>query len=406
MALSPIDSPKPVPAAAKALPAKAKALTILNASTSSPSNASTPSSEGPQDLSEQLNEQVRRNYVTGSRLGEGTYAIVYSGHLRHDPTSLVAIKKLKVNKDYLDGLAPDAFREVRALQELSHPNIIKLYAVFSTRDQNLNIVLEHLPRGDIEGLMQNKSVSYGPADVKAWANMLAKAVWFCHENSILHRDIKGNNLLIAADGEVKLADFGLARTFSDPYRPMTYNVITRFYRPPELLYGARYYGGAVDVWSMGCVIAELVLRHFFLVSNTDIEQIDAITDVFGSCTEDVWPGVSRLDHYIPPAKDNIKRPKPMIYWKQHFGMLGDDGIEYLKSMFVLDPRKRATARQVLDHPYWTNNPKPTPKELLPQAAGGVEKMAEDLKRRGGEIEEGDGRADKVARKLNFADLKR
>jgi cyclin-dependent kinase 7 len=254
--------------------------------------------------------------------------------------------------------------------------------------------------------MQNKNVSYGPADVKAWANMLAKAVWFCHENSILHRDIKCNNLLIAADGEVKLADFGLARTFSDPYRHMTYNVITRFYRPPELLYGARHYGGAVDVWSMGCVIAELVLRNFFLVSNTDIEQIDAITSVFGSCTEDVWPGVSKMDHYIPPAKDNIKRPQPMSYWKTNFGMLGDEGIAFLRSMFVLDPRKRATARQVLEHPYWTSNPKPSKKENLPRAAGGLEKMADDLKRRGGAIEEGEGRADKVARKLNFADMRR
>ncbi|OCK74661.1 serine/threonine-protein kinase crk1 [Lepidopterella palustris CBS 459.81] len=406
MALSPLDSPKPVPNAAKTITAKAKALTLSNNAASSPStHASTPSSDGPQDLSEQLNDQVRRKYVQGGRLGEGTYAIVYSGHLVSDPSTLVAIKKIKVNAEYKDGLAMDAVREVKHLQELSHPNIIKLHAVFSTRDQNLNLVLEHLPLGDLETLWRNKDVSYGPADIKAWAGMLARAVWFCHENFVLHRDIKGNNLLIAADGSVKLADFGLARSFADPYTKMSCNVITRFYRPPELLYGTRHYGGAVDVWSMGVVIAELALREFFLPSETEIEQLDRIAEVFGSPTEENWPGVSKLDNYVPAAKENLKRPQPLMYWKQRFGMLGDEGIDLIRYMCKLDPRSRATARQVLEHPYWMAAPRPTPKEKLPRNAGGARKMAEDLKRKGGEVE-GEGRADKVARKLDFSALKR
>lgn len=405
MALSPADAPRPAPASTKAISAKAKALTILNNSSSSaPSNAPTPSNDGPQDLSEQLNAQIRQKYVQGGRLGEGTYAVVYSGHLVSDPSSLVAIKKIKVNAEYKDGLAMDAVREVKHLQELSHPNIIKLHAVFSTRDQNLNLVLEHLPLGDLETLWKNKDVSYGPADVKAWAGMLARAVWFCHENYVLHRDIKGNNLLIAADGEVKLADFGLARSFADPYRNMTCNVITRFYRPPELLYGAKHYGGAVDVWSMGIVIAELAIREFFLPSETDLEQLDRIAEVFGSPTEEVWPGVSKLEYYVAPSKEHIKRPLPLAWWKQKFGMLGDDGIDMLRTMCMLDPRKRATARQALEHPYWQAAPKPTLKQNLPRNAGGPKKVAEDSKRRGGEIEE--GRADKVARKLDFSAMKK
>lgn len=99
------------------------------------------------DLVEQMNEEEKRKYVKGKKLGEGTYANVYLGHARHDPAVLVAIKKIKVQKEYKDGLAPDAVRELKHLQELSHPNIISLLSVFSSKDQNLNLVLEYLPRG-------------------------------------------------------------------------------------------------------------------------------------------------------------------------------------------------------------------------------------------------------------------
>jgi cyclin-dependent kinase 7 len=134
-------------------------------------------------------------------------------------------------------MAPDAIRELKHLQELHHPNIISLLTVFSSKDQNLNLVLEFLPLGDLEELIKDRDgLPYGAPDMKAWMGMLCRGIWFCHENFVLHRDIKPNNLLIAADGEVKLADFGLARSFADPYRTMTTNVITRWYRPPELFY--------------------------------------------------------------------------------------------------------------------------------------------------------------------------
>ncbi|MCJ1448850.1 MAG: TFIIH complex serine/threonine-protein kinase subunit kin28, partial [Stictis urceolatum] len=113
-------------------------------------------------------------------------------------------------------------------------------AVFSSKHKNFNIVLEFLPLGDLEALIKDiDGVRYGTADIKAWMGMLGRAIWFCHENFVLHRDIKPNNLLIAADGEIKLANFGLVRSFSGPYRAMSHQVITRQYRPPELLYGVR-----------------------------------------------------------------------------------------------------------------------------------------------------------------------
>lgn len=384
---------------------KAESLAVRTNSLSITNDDKAPSESGKrQELAEKLNDETKEKYVKDKKLGEGTYAIVYLGHLKADPSSLVAIKKIKVNTEYREGLSMDAIREVKFLQELSHPNIIALHAVFSSKNQNLNLVLEFLPLGDLEMLIKDsEGIRYGTAEVKAWMGMLGRAVWFCHENFVLHRDIKPNNLLIAADGEVKLADFGLARSFSDPYRSMTYQVITRWYRPPELLFGARFYSGAVDVWSMGTVFAELILRFPFLAGNTDLHQLELICNAIGTPAEENWPGVSKLEGFVKFDKAAIVPVRGKDIYLSRFGTAGPVGVDLLMSMLALDPRKRCTARQVLEHKWWSSDPQPTAKEDLPKKGGGTEKMGDDLKRRGGEVE--DARGDRVARKLNFAGMK-
>lgn len=404
--------------------AKSKTLTVLR---SAPHTGSTPS-PGPSsandlsDLSAQLNEAEKQKWVKGQRLGEGTYAIVYKAHLRTDPTQLVAIKKIKVS-DFKDGLSMDAIREVKYLQELRHPNIISLLSVFSTKDQNLNLVMEFLPQGDLKMLIQANTVHYGVADIKAWMGMLGRAVWFCHQNFVLHRDIKPDNLLIAADGEIKLADFGLATSFKDPYHRMTSQVITSWYRPPELYFGARYYSGAVDVWSLGCVFAELVARRPFLPSEsgTDLGQIHEICRKIGTPTNENWPGVSKLEAYI--TQENAYPVRPKAFWMRPprwtkegkwddgpdsghgVAVAGEVGVDLMMKTMILDPRKRVTATEFLQHEWFKMDPKPTKKENLPRKAGGEERMGEDLKRRGGELED-NGRGDKVARKLDFGAVKK
>ena len=402
MAISPVVTYDGATSDSRVLTAtKAKSLAVRTNSLSNPQNGSHSEPEKGPELAERLDDETKQKYVKDKKLGEGTYAIVYLGHLRADPSSLLAIKKIKVNTEYRDGLSMDAIREVKHLQELSHPNIIALHAVFSSKNQNLNLVLEYLPLGDLEMLIKDsEGIRYGTAEVKAWMGMLGRAVWFCHENFVLHRDIKPNNLLIAGDGEIKLADFGLARSFSDPYRPMTCNVITRWYRPPELLYGARFYSGAVDVWSMGTVFAELILRSPFIAGNTDVHQLELICNTIGTPTEDNWPGVSKLEGYL---KYDIAAATPVRgkdFYLSRFGTIGPVGVDLLMSLLALDPRKRCTARQVLEHKWWSSYPPPTAKEDLPKKGGGPERMGEDLKRRGGEIE--GSRGDTVARKLNFS----
>ncbi|KAL2177922.1 kinase-like domain-containing protein [Thermothelomyces heterothallicus CBS 202.75] len=353
------------------------------------------------DPIEQLNEEEKRKYIKGKKLGEGTYANVYLGHSRQDPSLQVAIKKIKVQQQYQDGMAPDAVRELKYLRELRHPNIISLLSVFSSKDQNLNLVLEYLPLGDLEMLIRDVDhVRYGAGDIKAWMGMLTRAVWFCHDNYVLHRDIKPNNLLIAADGEVKLADFGLARSFADPGRRMTANVITRWYRPPELLFGARHYGGAVDIWSVGMVFAELIIRAPFLAGNTEVEQIALICKHVGTPTEENWPGVTRLREYTVPSEVVPVWGKDAYMGR--FGAVGAEGVDLLVRTLALDPKKRITAREMLEHKWWRTDPKPTRKEDLPRKSGGEEKMGADLKRRNGILDdETNSRGAKVARRLDF-----
>lgn len=412
MALSPADLARASPNRAAAI-ARSKALTSLKQanSPSVQSVQSQTSEQGqvssddvPVDLDEQRNEHERNKYVKGKKLGEGTYAIVYKGHLRSDPSNLIAIKKIKVNADFKDGLTMDAIREVKFLQELNHPNIIKLHGVFSTKDQNLNLVLEFLPLGDLEMLIKATEISYVIADIKAWMVMLSRAIYFCHSNYVLHRDIKPNNLLIAANGEVKLADFGLARSFADPYSPMTHNVVTRWYRPPELFYRARYYSGAVDVWSVGTVFAELLLRGPFLPGDSDINQLEIIIQAIGQPTEQNWPGVTKLEGYMAPEATAAQRVRTKAEWKAMFPIIDDSGLDLLMKMLMLDPRKRPTAKQVLQHPWWTELPRPSKNKDLPKKGGGEQQMGEDLKRRGGEIPEGAPK-DKVARKLDFSAMR-
>ncbi len=355
----------------------------------------------PLDLSEQMNEDEKRKYVKGKKLGEGTYANVYLGHARHDPSVLVAIKKIKVQKEYKDGLAPDAVRELKHLQELHHPNIISLLSVFSSKDQNLNLVLEYLPLGDLEMLIRDVDrVRYGAGDIKAWMGMLTRAVWFCHDNYVLHRDIKPNNLLIAADGEVKLADFGLARCFADPGYGMTANVITRWYRPPELLFNARHYSGAVDIWSVGLVFAELIIRAPSSPATSEVDQIGLICksnrDTYGG----ELAGREPLPGYTVPSEQVQVWDKSA--YMARFGAVGNEGVDLLVKTLVLDPKNRITAREMLEHKWWKVEPKPT-------AQGGA---ASEIVRRRGEgccgSQEAPGswterriRGNKVARKLDF-----
>ncbi|EJD47894.1 Pkinase-domain-containing protein [Auricularia subglabra TFB-10046 SS5] len=334
----------------------------------------------------------KERWVKDAKIGEGAYAVVYKGH---ESTSgrQVAIKKFKAGQSK-DGLDLSAIREVKCLRELHHPNVIELLDVYTTLKQNLNIVLEYLDGGDLELVIKDRSLVFLPADIKSWMAMTCRGLEFCHRNSILHRDLKPSNLLISANGELKLADFGLARPFADPYYDtLSCRVITRWYRPPELLFGCMYYSSAVDMWSVGCIFAELMLRVPFLAGDTDIDQLKTIFRALGTPTEADWPGYTKLPDYCPVGQF----PRPRL--RDLFTAATTDALNLLVHFLVYDPNKRISAKDALGHPYFFALPNPSHPSKLPK----VTKRAECVY----PLEELDGNAvAQSAAKNGEADLKR
>lgn len=290
-------------------------------------------------------------------MGEGTYAVVYEAH----DTTLnrrVAIKKIKMTT-HGTGLDISAIRELRLLRELHHPNIATLQDVYAMR-HNLVLVLDFYDV-DLEMIIKDLAVAFTPADIKSWMLMLLRGLAHCHQRLIIHRDIKPNNLLIASDGLIKIADFGLARVMDVPVEPMTSSVVTRWYRAPELLFGARYYGPGVDIWAAGCIFAELMLRTPFLVGDSDMGQLKTIFSALGTPTEQDWPGMTQLPDYVQFPK----QPAPTSLGTL-FTAAPEDALDLLSKMLLFDPSKRISAMDALAHPYFVNAPRPTAPAELPK----------------------------------------
>ncbi|KAJ2521758.1 TFIIH complex serine/threonine-protein kinase subunit kin28 [Coemansia sp. RSA 1939] len=307
-------------------------------------------------LGEEINKETESLYKKEKKLGEGTYAVVYMGH--HVKTQRkVAIKKIKLG-NMRSGLDMSAIREVKALRELRHPNVIELIDVFSHKT-NLNLVLEFLDT-DLENVIKDKSLVFMPADIKSWLMMALRGLDHCHRCWLLHRDLKPNNFLIASDGQLKLADFGLAREFGDVKRAMTSQTVTRWYRAPELLLGATNYTGSIDIWAMGCIFAELLLRTPYLPGDSDLEQLTSIFRARGTPTEDDWPGISKL----PMGFNFEKYPRPAL--GDLFHGASEDALDLMNRMLTYNPVTRITAAEALQHPYFRNFPRPTQPAKLPR----------------------------------------
>ncbi|KAL0090341.1 kinase-like domain-containing protein [Phycomyces blakesleeanus] len=341
---------------------------------------------------DEINLHTEKKYQKDLKVGEGTYAVVYRG-TQLSTGRKVAIKKIKMGQ-FKDGLDLTAIREVRYLQELRHSNVIELVDVFSHKT-NLNLVLEYLD-SDLEQVIKDKSILFMPADIKSWLLMILRGLDHCHRHFILHRDMKPNNLLLTHDGILKIADFGLAREWGDPGRQMTSQVVTRWYRSPELLFGAKEYSYSVDIWAVGCIFAELMLRTPYVAGDSDMDQLTKIFHALGTPTETDWPGMSTLTDYVQ------FKVFPKVPLRQYFTAAGSDALDLLDKMLVFDPNKRWTTEECLQHSYFRNSPLPTTPEKLPRKAPDVEQVAQTLKRKAGaNMDEEDFNRSKIPRKIDF-----
>ena len=279
------------------------------------------------------------------KIGSGTYGVVYKGYKKkqNGEKEIVAIKKMKIDLEN-EGIPSTALREITILRELKHPNIVRLLDVV-LNNSKLYLLFEFVECDLRKYLINLKEKALDENLVKNFLYKILDAVAYCHSKKIIHRDLKPQNILTAKNGEiVKVADFGLARAFSIPIRPYTKEVLTLWYRAPELLLGINEYSTPVDIWSIGCIFAELILKQPLFKGEYEIEQLFKIFHVLGTPNKDIWPEVETL----PNFSHEFPKFKP-IKFEEYFIGLDKNGIDLLKQMLVYDPNQRITAKQALMH---------------------------------------------------------
>ncbi|KAE9586070.1 hypothetical protein Lal_00009779 [Lupinus albus] len=315
-----------------------------------------------------LSKKVADRYLKREVLGEGTYGVVYKA-IDTETGQTVAIKKIRLGKQK-EGVNFTALREIKLLKELKYPYIIELIDAFPHKG-NLHLVFEFMET-DLEAVIRDRNIFLSPGDIKSFLQMTLKGLAFCHKKWVLHRDMKPNNLLIGSDGQLKLADFGLARIFGSPDRRFTHQVFARWYRAPELLFGTKQYGSGVDVWAAACIFAELLLRRPFLQGSSDIDQLGKIFAALGTPSPSQWPDMV----YLPDYVEYQYVPAPPL--RSLFPVASDDALDLLSKMFTYDPKVRISAQQALEHRYFTSAPLPTDPDKLPRPAPKREPKASDF----------------------------
>lgn len=285
-----------------------------------------------------------KDFVIHGIRGEGAYGVVYTAQEKSSGV-MVAIKEIRFEQPD-EGVPVSALREIAFLHELRHQHIVKLYDIIVSKN-TLYLILE-LVGSDLSRKIRNTPSTTRLHDALIMYQIL-NGVAFCHKNRVVHRDLKPSNILVFENGWIKLADFGLARAFQIPVHTYTHDVVTLWYRAPEILLGEDHYTPAVDMWSVGCIFAEILLRKVFLQGDSEIGQIYKIFEAFGTPNdlEDSWPGVRRLKHF----KDEMPHFKPQLIEK--LIPCGHPAAhDLLKRMFVYCPLRRITASAALRHPYF------------------------------------------------------
>lgn len=306
------------------------------------------------------------NYQKLEKVGEGTYGVVYKARdLTTKDQRVVALKKIRLEAED-EGVPSTAIREISLLKEMNDPNIVrllnivhadghKLYLVFEFLDLDLKKYMEALPvsqggRGKAlpEGSgLAGQNLVMDDKMVKKFMMQLCQGVKYCHSHRVLHRDLKPQNLLIDDKCNLKLADFGLARAFGVPLRTYTHEVVTLWYRSPEILLGGRQYSTGVDMWSVGCIFAEMCTRKPLFPGDSEIDEIFKIFRILGTPSEQDWPGVTSFPDFKPSFPKWGRTDIANIVTS-----LDEMGLDLLDALLVYDPAGRISAKQTVIHPYF------------------------------------------------------
>ncbi|XP_035488523.1 cyclin-dependent kinase 18 [Scophthalmus maximus] len=282
-------------------------------------------------------------YVKLGKLGEGTYATVFKGRSKLTE-NLVALKEIRLEHE--EGAPCTAIREVSLLKNLKHANIVTLHDIIHT-DRCLTLVFEYLD-SDLKQYLDNCGNLMSMHNVKIFMFQLLRGLSYCHKRKILHRDLKPQNLLINDKGELKLADFGLARAKSVPTKTYSNEVVTLWYRPPDVLLGSTEYSTPIDMWGVGCILFEMATGRPMFPGATVKEELHLIFRLIGTPTEESWPGISGSEEfrsYLFPQY----RPQALI---NHVPRLDTEGMDVLSVLLLYDTRSRISSEAALRHPYF------------------------------------------------------
>ncbi|UZJ54015.1 hypothetical protein CBS101457_003335 [Exobasidium rhododendri] len=289
------------------------------------------------------------NYIQLEKLGEGTYATVYKGRSRMS-NETVALKEIHLDAE--EGTPSTAIREISLMKELRHTNIVRLHDVIHT-ESRLLLVFEFMEQ-DLKKYMDNHGVkgALDPATIRSFMFQLLKGTAFCHENRVLHRDLKPQNLLINRRGELKLADFGLARAFGIPVNTFSNEVVTLWYRAPDVLLGSRTYSTSIDVWSAGCIMAEMISGVPLFRGRDNNDQLNQILRVLGTPDEAT---VERLRKDSPEIQPRQFPRMPKVPFQHLYPKAHPLAIDLLEKLLKFDPAQRISADEALRHPYFTTS---------------------------------------------------
>ncbi|KAE8684441.1 putative serine/threonine-protein kinase [Hibiscus syriacus] len=322
------------------------------------------------------------------KVGQGTYSSVYKAR-DLETGKIVALKKVRfVNMD------PESVRfmarEIIILRRLDHPNVMKLECIVTSRmSSSLYLVFEYMDH-DLAGLAATSGIKFTEQQIKCYMQQLFRGLEHCHSRGVLHRDIKGSNLLIDNNGVLKIADFGLATLFKpDQKQPLTSRVVTLWYRAPELLLGATQYGVAIDLWSAGCILAELFAGKPIMPGRTEVEQMHKIFKLCGSPSEEYWQKTK-----LPHATSF----KPQQPYKRcvadTFRNFPHSAFSLVDKLLSLEPGVRGSATSALRSEFFTTAPLPCNPSDLPKYPPSKEQDAklrnEEARRKRAEAVKGQG----------------
>ncbi|EPS58980.1 hypothetical protein M569_15832 [Genlisea aurea] len=286
------------------------------------------------------------------KVGEGTYGKVYRA-LEKSTGRIVALKKTRLHEDE-EGVPPTTLREVSILRMLSRdPHVVRLIDVKQGVSKEGKIVLylvfEYMDT-DLKKYIRSfrqSNTTMPHQTIKSLMYQLCKGVAFCHGRGILHRDLKPHNLLMDRKTMMlKIADLGLARAFTVPIKKYTHEILTLWYRAPEVLLGATHYSPAVDMWSVACIFAELVTNQALFAGDSELQQLLHIFRLLGTPNEETWPGVSKLVNWHEYPQWTAKPLSSAV------AGLDEKGLNLLSEMLHYEPVKRISAKKAMEHPYF------------------------------------------------------